>query len=90
MPTLSEYAKLSTSVVQAGIMENISTWNEPMPLLQFKEISGNALLYNRENALPTAATHAVGDNGQARGPRFEHDVTETFFYRGQGKDIKAS
>ena len=32
-----------------------------MPFLDFQSISGNAHLYNRENALPTASTHAVGD-----------------------------
>lgn len=61
MPTLTEYAKLSNSAMEAGIQENLATADQLTAVLEFESMEGNALLYNRENALPTATTHAVGD-----------------------------
>jgi len=61
MATLSEYAKLSNDVLLDGVYENIITTSELAPHLQFMSFEGNSLKYNRENALPTATTHAVGD-----------------------------
>lgn len=61
MPTLSEYAKLSQDELEQSVYENIITENALAPLLQFEEFSGNSLLYDRENTLPTSATHTVGD-----------------------------
>lgn len=61
MPTLSEYAKLSTDALQKAVFTNIITANELMPFLSFQSMEGNSLKYNRENALPGSVTHAVGD-----------------------------
>jgi hypothetical protein len=61
MPTLSEYAKLATDEMVSGIFDNVVTEDELVAALQWEEMQGNSLLYNRENALPTAAGHAVGD-----------------------------
>ena len=61
MPTLSEYAKLSQDELEQSVYENIITEDALAPLLQFEEFSGNSLLYDRENTLPTSATHTVGD-----------------------------
>ncbi len=60
MPTLSEYAKLANDIVVPGVYENIITANDLMGFLQFESMNGNALKYNRENALPTTSTHQVG------------------------------
>ncbi len=62
MPTLTEYAKLSNSKLEVGVFENLMTADELTPLLQFETMEGNSLLYNREDALPTSVTHAVGDD----------------------------
>jgi len=61
MVTLAEFAKLETSPVNAGVIEEIIIADELMSLLQFKSFEGNAFLYNRELALGASATHQVGD-----------------------------
>lgn len=61
MPTLSDWANLETDLVKKGIYENLITEDALMPMLQFQSMEGNSYVYNRENALPTATTHAVGD-----------------------------
>lgn len=61
MPTLSEYAKLANDEVLGGVYENIITADAMSAMLQFQSFEGNSLKYNRENALPTSVTHAVGD-----------------------------
>jgi len=70
MPALTEYAKLSNDVLLVGVYENIITEDMLMPYLQFMSLSGNSLKYNRENALPTSATHAVGDTWTDTEPTF--------------------
>ncbi len=60
MPTLSEHAKLANDLVVEGVYDNILTTSELAPFLQFKSFEGNAYVYNRENALPTSTTYAVG------------------------------
>jgi hypothetical protein len=64
MPTLSEYAKLANDKVDAGVLINIFTADELSRAMQFESFEGNALKYQRENALPTTTTHAVGDTWQ--------------------------
>lgn len=49
--TLAESAKLSQDLLITGIIENIVTVNPIYELMPFMEIDGNALGYNRENAL---------------------------------------
>lgn len=70
MPTLTEYAKLANDEVLSGIYENIITTSELAPRLQFMSFAGNSLVYNRENALPTSSTHAVGDTWGDTEPTF--------------------
>lgn len=60
MPTLSEYAKLANDLVLEGVYENVITTSELAPFLQFMSFEGNSLVYNRENALPSSSTYAVG------------------------------
>jgi len=59
--TLAESAKLAQNELIAGVIENIITVNRMFEVLPFDGISGNALAYNRENALGPVATVGVGD-----------------------------
>jgi hypothetical protein len=49
--TLAESAKLSQDMLVQGVIENIITVDRFFEVLPFTEIHGNALAYNRENAL---------------------------------------
>tara|TARA_Y100000310_G_scaffold328581_1_gene396930 strand:- start:292 stop:1245 length:954 start_codon:yes stop_codon:yes gene_type:complete len=70
MPTLSEYAKLDISPMEAGIFENIITADFLSNMMQFESMEGNAHLYTRENALATTTTHQVGDTWQDTEPTY--------------------
>lgn len=49
--TLAESAKLAQDELVAGVIENVITVNKMFAILPFDGIAGNALAYNRENAL---------------------------------------
>ena len=53
--TLAEGAKLSNDVVLQGVVETVVKESPVLDVLPFIEMLGNALTYNRENALPSAA-----------------------------------
>lgn len=59
--TLAESAKLTQDMLVSGVIENVKTVNPIFDVLPFYEIEGNALGYNRENALGDAANYGVGD-----------------------------
>lgn len=59
--TLAESAKLAQDDLVAGVIENIITVNQMYAILPFDGIEGNALAYNRENALGGAGVFGVGD-----------------------------
>jgi hypothetical protein len=59
--TLIESAKLAQNDLVAGVIENIITVNRFYQVLPFDGIEGNALAYNRENALGPVATIGIGD-----------------------------
>lgn len=59
--TLSESAKLAQDELVAGVIENVITVNRFYQVLPFDGIDGNALAYNRENALAPVATVGVGN-----------------------------
>lgn len=59
--TLAESAKLAQDELIAGVIENVITVNRMFEVLPFEGISGNALAYNRENALGQVATTGIGD-----------------------------
>jgi hypothetical protein len=59
--TLVESAKLSQNELVAGVIENIITVNQMYSVLPFDGIDGNALAYNRENALGGVGVIGVGD-----------------------------
>lgn len=60
--TLAESAKLAQDELVAGVIESIVTVNRMFEVLPFDGIDGNALAYNRENALGPVATIGVGDS----------------------------
>lgn len=64
--TLAESAKLSQNMLVAGIIENIVTIDRFYDVLPFHEIEGNALAYNRENALGDVENLGVGDTITAK------------------------
>jgi hypothetical protein len=59
--TLAESAKLCRDELIAGVIENVITVNRMYEMLPFDGIDGNALGYNRENALGDVVTAGVGD-----------------------------
>lgn len=64
--TLAESAKLSQDMLIAGIIETIVTVDRFYEILPFHEIEGNALAYNRENAMGTVQNLGVGDTITAK------------------------
>lgn len=64
--TLAESAKLSQNLLVAGVIENVITINRFYQLLPFAEIEGNALAYNRENALGDVQYAGVGGTVTAK------------------------
>lgn len=53
MLTLFEASKLSTDVLQKGVIETFARTSPVLEQLPFMEISGNSYQYNTEKALPT-------------------------------------
>jgi hypothetical protein len=66
--TLAESAKLSQNELIQGVIENVITVDRFYEILPFDEIDGNALAYNRENALGDVQTGAVDDTVTAKNP----------------------
>lgn len=59
--TLAESAKLAQDMLVAGVIEDIITVNQMFAVLPFDEVSGNAIAYNRENALGGVGVSGIGD-----------------------------
>jgi len=59
--TLAESAKLCRDDLVAGVIENVITVNRMYEVLPFDALDGNALAYNRENALGNAVVAGVDD-----------------------------
>ena len=75
--TLTESAKLALDDLVAGIIENIITVNRMSEVLPFDGIDGNALAYNRENALGDVDVYGVGDTIAAKAAATFTQVTST-------------
>jgi len=58
--TLVESAKLAQDELVAGVIESVVTVNKMFDVLPFDGIEGNALAYNRENALGEVVLGTVG------------------------------
>ena len=68
--TLTEAAKLSNDVVLQGVIETVVKESPVLSLLPFIDMVGNALTYNRENAMASAAFFDVGDTWSESTPTF--------------------
>ena len=75
--TLAESAKLSQDLLVAGVIENVITVNKFFQVLPFQPIEGNALAYNRENALGDAQFSGVGDTITAKAAATFTQVTSS-------------
>ena len=58
--TLAQSAKLAQNELVEGVIENVITVNQMFRFLPFHGIDGNALAYNRENALGAVQMGTVG------------------------------
>jgi len=76
--TLAESAKLALNDLVAGVIEQIVTVNSMFQVLPFDGIDGNALAYNRENALGGVISADVGtDLATAQGGAAKSAATFT-------------
>ena len=75
--TLAESAKLAQDELIEGVIENIITVNKMYTVLPFRGIDGNALAYDRENALGDSQALAVGGTITAKAPATFTQVSST-------------
>lgn len=75
--TLAESAKLTQNQLVAGVIENVITVNPIYDVFPFQEIEGNALSYNRENALGDVQSAGVGSTITAKSAATFTNVTTT-------------
>ena len=75
--TLAESAKLSLNQLIEGVIENVITVNRFYQVLPFQAIEGNALAYNRENALGDVQFGGVGSTITAKNPATYTNVTSS-------------
>lgn len=75
--TLAESAKLAQNELIAGVIENVITVNKMFQVLPFDGISGNALAYNRENALGDIQNLGVGGTITAKAAATFTQVTSS-------------
>lgn len=74
--TLAESAKLSQDQLVAGVIENVISVDQFFGVLPFQGIDGNALSYNRENALGDVQVAGVGDTITAKNAATFTKVTD--------------
>jgi hypothetical protein len=84
--TLTEAAKLSNDVVLQGVVETVVKESRVLDVLPFIEMVGNALTYNRENAMASAAFFDVGDTWSESTPSFTQ-VSATLKILGGDADV---
>lgn len=73
--TLAESAKLTQDKLVIGLVEEVITVNQFYQVLPFQGISGNALAYNRENALGDVDVEGVGDSIGSKAPATFTQIT---------------
>ena len=84
--TLTEAAKLSNDILLQGVVEETIYDSPILQVLPFIEVVGNALTYNRENALPSIDFYDVGDTWTESAPTFTQ-VTATLKIMGGDADV---
>nr|WP_237088906.1 hypothetical protein [Paenibacillus larvae] len=62
--TLPEAAKLSTDMLQKGVIETYAKSSPVLELLPFMEIAGNSYRYNQEGTLPGIGFRGVNEGYQ--------------------------
>lgn len=75
--TLAESAKLTQNLLVQGVIENVISVNPIYQVLPFMPISGNAIAYNRENALGDSEFITVGDDITAKAAATFTNVTSS-------------
>jgi len=75
--TLAESAKLTQNQLYAGIIETIVDVNPIYEVMPFQDIQGNALAYNRENAMGDVQFLGVGGVITAKNPATFTQATST-------------
>ncbi|MAE84056.1 MAG: phage major capsid protein [Flammeovirgaceae bacterium] len=75
--TLAESAKLEQDMLIQGIIENVIMVDHFFDVLPFEEITGNALAYNRENALGDVQWTTVGTTITAKAAATFTQVTSS-------------
>ena len=73
--TLAESAKLTQDMLIAGLIETVVEVNPLYEVMPFTEIEGNAIAYNRENALGDVQFLGVGGTITAKNPATFTKVT---------------
>jgi HK97 family phage major capsid protein len=68
--TLAEASKLSQDMLLTGVIETIIQESPVLQVMPFIEVTGNGLIYNRENTLPSAGFYDVGDEWSESTPTF--------------------
>lgn len=68
--TLAEASKLSQDMLLTGVIETIIQESPVLQVMPFIEVTGNGLIYNRENTLPSASFYDVGDTWSESTPTF--------------------
>ena len=74
--TLTEAGKLTQDLLLRGVIETIVSESRVLDYLPFMEITGNALTYNQEATLPTAAFYSVGDTWAEDTPTFTQKIAK--------------
>lgn len=75
--TLAESAKLTQNDLVSGLIENVITVDRFYDVLPFDAIEGNALAYNRENALGDVDVYTVGDTINANAAATFTNITSS-------------
>lgn len=68
--TMAEAAKLTNDMLVAGVVETIVKESPVLKYLPWMTVTGSALTYNQENALPSASFYDVGDTWTEDAPTF--------------------
>lgn len=84
--TLSEASKLTNDMLVAGVVETIIKESAVLKYLPWMTITGSALTYNQEAALPSAEFYNVGDTWNEDTPTFNQQ-TATLKIMGGDADV---
>ncbi|MTV50083.1 phage major capsid protein [Heliobacillus mobilis] len=84
--TMTEAAKLSTDVLQKGVINTFARSSPILELLPFMEISGNSYKYNQEQTLPGIAFRSVNE-GYVESAGVVNQLSEGLYILGGDVDI---